>query len=1698
VGGLQRIAILNRGEAATRALRAIRELRAEEGCDLVGIALYTEPDAAAPFVREADESISLGPALRAAANGAMRPAYLDHERVLAALRAMRADAVWPGWGFLAEDPSFVEKLETAEIGFLGPTAETMRRLGDKITSKLIAEAARVPVSPWSGGAVKKHELAEHAKRIGYPLMLKATAGGGGRGIRMLREGADLEAAFDSAETEAANAFGDGTLFVEAAISGARHVEVQMAADRHGTVLALGMRDCSVQRKHQKVVEEGPPPGLSPALMKQIREASIRLLREVGYVGVATCEYLVIASEREERFFFLEVNPRLQVEHGVTELLTDFDLVKTLSRIARGERLPTEAPEERGHAMEVRLCAEDPASAFAPSPGRIALLDLPAGPGVRVDSGISEGGSIPAEFDSMIAKILARGATREEARARLQRAVADARVVLLGGMTNKGFLLDVLEHPEFRAGGIPTSWLDGTSLAAAPTPAIEALIVAAIQTYQRERAKVRANFFAAASRGRPREIPPSSGSELDLVYAGQSYRLRLFAIGNWVYRVHMGERVLQVTLLEQGPYSGLLIIGERRWQVLVSGSDVEMRVEIDGRLHRVLCDVGGRVRAPSPALLIEVAVKPGQHVEAGARLGIFEAMKTETAFFSPVAGVVREVLVRPGERVSAGDVILVIEPASAESVAERASGALELPEVDDPLELFRADDGSADFERASAEPASVRAAAVQALRTELRRIFMGYDVNPERSAGLVELLEAPTAKLSDALRGELAQLAAAVEVYADIETLFSRAPTRLEEDELGPSNDARMAMDLRRIAVEGAGIDPGFLELVTRALAHYQVRSLAHTDTLERAVLRLYATRTTQALRSRLIASLLHLLIGLDEQGESFARRPELAAALDALSLLRGTVTPSVADLAAQARFLLYDRPRHAESDAEPRTSSPTELRHTQVDPPDPDSLALIAGAVGMSLDDARRVELWRLSHFELERLDVSGFSGIDAFYGVSRDDNRDERIICFAEVADIGPGAPHAPDLALFEERFHEAIEAMRSVQGQRDPDHRLQWNRLYLFVRPPVALTNQLMTETLRRLAPETGHLGLEKVVVRIASHQSDSPGATPRMIELLAGNPTGSRVEWSIRVPHDRPLDPATPYAQRVAAARARGLSYPYEIVRLFTAGPERATAAVGGPTGAGSFQEYDLADGRAVRVDREPGLNKAGVVFGVISTPTRKHPEGMRRVLIAGDSTRDMGALTAAECDRIVAAIDLAEREKLPVEWVAISAGARIAMDSGTENLDATARVVRRLVTFTDGGGEVNLVLPGVNVGAQSYFNALASMELRSRGILIMLQNAYMVLTGRAALEFSGGVAAEDEIGIGGYERIMGPNGEAQHQARDLSDAYAILLEHYAVSYVAPGEDAPRPYESFDPPELDVTISPYDGDEGFATIGEVFSADANPGRKRPFAMRPLMRAVVDADTGWLERWRDWAAAETAIVWDAHLGGIPVTLVGIESKQIPRVGYVPNDGPDAWTAATLFPQSSKKVARALNAASGNRPAVILANLSGFDGSPESMRRGILEYGAEIARSIVRFKGRIVFVVVTRYHGGAYVVFSRELNDAMRAVAIEGSYASVIGGPAAAAVIFSRDVRRRAQADPRVVAARAAVNSATDPAVRVARRARLDQILDDVMLEKQAEVAAEFDSVHTVERAREVGSLEAIVGAQQLRPALIRYLTEG
>jgi acetyl-CoA carboxylase carboxyltransferase component len=390
------------------------------------------------------------------------------------------------------------------------------------------------------------------------------------------------------------------------------------------------------------------------------------------------------------------------------------------------------------------------------------------------------------------------------------------------------------------------------------------------------------------------------------------------------------------------------------------------------------------------------------------------------------------------------------------------------------------------------------------------------------------------------------------------------------------------------------------------------------------------------------------------------------------------------------------------------------------------------------------------------------------------------------------------------------------------------------------------------------------------------------------------------------------------------------------------------------------------------------------------------------------------------------------------------------------------------------------------------------MHTKGILVMTPDSAMVLTGKHSLDYSGGVSAEDNFGIGGYDRVMGPNGQAQYWAPSLTAACQLLTQHYEHTYRAPGERWPRPARTTDPRDRDVRDFPHTHPASdFTRVGDIFSADTNPDRKKAFDIRTVMRAVADADHPTLERWAGMADADTSVVYDAHLGGHPVTLLGIESRPIPRRGSYPADGPDLWTAGTLFPRSSKKTARAINATSGTRPLVVLANLSGFDGSPESLRNLQLEYGAEIGRAITNFDGPIVFCVVSRYHGGAFVVFSGVLNDNMEVLAVEGSYASVLGGAPAAAVVFTRDVDQRTAKDPRVKELEAAI-AAADGVEAAHLRVELAELRSAVRSEKLGEVAAEFEAIHNIERAQQMGSVHAIIPAAELRPRLIDAVERG
>jgi len=739
----------------------------------------------------------------------------------------------------------------------------------------------------------------------------------------------------------------------------------------------------------------------------------------------------------------------------------------------------------------------------------------------------------------------------------------------------------------------------------------------------------------------------------------------------------------------------------------------------------------------------------------------------------------------------------------------------------------------------------------------------------------------------------------------------------------------------------------------------------------------------------------------------------------------------------------------------------------------------------------QRLQLWRLSNFALERLEAP--RGIYLLRGRARANPKDERLFALAEVRDLTPIRDVTGRIVELPALEHTALEALAAIRRHLAPlpvAERPQWNRLMLFLWPPVYIPREEIDAVASRMMPQAEGLGLEKVVLRARVVRPDT--STPEDLVMEISNPGGHGPRLRFRKPRVEPLAPMARYEQKVVELRRRGLVYPYELVR--TLAPSEEEAPSGWPHG--DFVEHDLDEaGRLAPVARPPGENVANVVAGVVRNFTPRYPEGIRRVILLGDGSRGMGALAEPECRRIVAALDLAEELGVPLEWFALSAGAKIAMDSGTENMDWISRVLRRIVTFTQGGGEIHVVVCGINVGAQPYWNAEATMLMHTRGILVMTPDGAMVLTGKQALDYSGGVSADDNVGIGGYDRIMGPNGQAQYHAADLEEACRLLLRYYDHSYRAAGERFPRPAPTADPRERDVCASPHGGE--FATIGEVLDAAHNPGRKRPFEIRRLMAAAVDQDHPPLERWQGMRDAETGVVWDAHLGGYPVSVLGFESRPVPRVGWVPRYGPEQWTAGTLFPLSSKKIARAINSASGSRPLVVLANLSGFDGSPESMRNWQLEFGAEIGRAVVNFRGPIVFCVVSRYHGGAFVVFSKALHDNMQVAALEGTYASVIGGAPAAAVVFAREVDKRTRRDPRIAELE---RELADPARgdQGRLRARLADLWEEVHAEKLAELAVEYDRVHSVERARDVGSVDEILPAARLRPWLIAALERG
>lgn len=1840
----KRVAIVNRGEAAMRFIHAAREFSQEHDTPLCTIALFTEPDRHAMFVREADEAVCLGPAQVLDQNTQkLKSSYVDYPRLERALAAARADAVWVGWGFVAEHAEFADLCHEMGIVFIGPDGDVMRRVGDKIASKRLAEQQQIGVVPWSNGPVETLTDAErHAEHLGYPLVIKATAGGGGHGIRRVHEAAQLAEAFESARAQAFKCFGDPTVFMEQLVQGrARHVEVQIIADHHGTTWACGVRDCTIQRRHQKILEEAPSPALSPEEDQALRQAAVRLSRAAGYCNAGTVEFLYQPESR--RFFFMEMNTRLQVEHPVTECTTGLDLVKLQIHVARGGHLEGEPPRTTGHAIEVRLNAEDPDNGFAPAPGTIERFRILTGPGVRVDTGVAEGDAVSLEFDSMIAKIIAYGQNRKEALSRLQRALRESVVVIKGGASNKAFLLELLNRPEVQRGEVHVGWLDSVASTRGHSPrryADVALVQAAIEAYDVDLALEQTQFYSSALRGRPL-VRTEVGRRTELRYGGHSYGTATYRLGPQQYRVDVnGLRVL-AHIDRLGQFEYWLTAFGRRFHVVSVSQGLTYRIEVDGMSHRVDRDDGGVVHAPSPAVVVSIAVKAGDTVAVGDRLAVLEAMKMEMQIVAPFSGKVRQVMTMRNVQVDTGTPLLQIEP---------DSGPAAVPESESIV--FGAS-------RASGSDVPGNSPWRRSLEG-LRQLLLGFDVDPkETSQLLTEWSQTRPGDGNETCEAEDELLS----IFVDICSLFKRDPqVNYRASGEQPSPEAYLFSYLRMLETGGEGLPPVFVGALRRALSHYGIQTLDRSPELEERLLWIYKShqrveqqivpimsmlerrlRSVQRLASpaeesfrRLLDRMIAMSNGqfpavsdlarevryryfdqalfkqarkqvydqVEEQLASMAANPDAADRHERVRALVECPQPLVALLAsrfaaadtAMRRLMLeaitwryyrirtlenfrclavnghcfasaeyeYEGARihvfttHAEysrlsevllamspliekvppgceividvytwhsgqlTDAEVTQQEvqsvlnqarlPRSIRRIVVEV----AGAHAEGAGGMQHFTyrfhentykeeklyrglhpmmAKRLHLWRLSNFQIERLPSA--EDVYLLHAIARDNPKDERLIACAEVRDVTPvrdETGRVVKLPHLERMLTEAIAGMRMFQSHRPTNKRLHWNRIFLYVWPPLNLQRDELHDIVRRLEPAAEGLGLEQVVVR-ARIPSPSTGELRDMVVRIS-SPVGTGTLITFR-PADKlqPIKPLAEYDQKVVRMRQRGLIYPYEIIKMLTPALEHTRADFP----AGDFVEHDLdSEGRLVAIDRPYGQNKANIICGIIRNFTVRYPEGMTRVMLLGDPSKDLGALAEPECRRIIAALALAQEMRVPIEWFPISAGAKISMESGVENMDWIAHVLRRLVEFTQVGGEVNLVINGINVGAQPYWNAEATMLMHTRGILVMTPNAAMVLTGKRALDYSGGISAEDNQGIGGYDRIMGINGQAQYWARDIDEACHILFRHYDHTYVAPGERFPRRAETTDFLARDMQAYPHSsGNEGFTCVGDILSKVTNPGHKKAFDIRTMMMAAIDQDHPPLERWAGMRGAETAVTWDAHLGGYPVCLIGIESRPLARLGFVPADGPDQWTSGTLFPQSSKKVARAINAASNNRPVVLLANLSGFDGSPESMRRLQLEYGAEIGRAVVNFKGPMVFCVVSRYHGGAYVVFSRALNKNLEVAALEGTYASVIGGAPAAAVVFAGEVEARARKDPRLQELTQAMAKA-EGTEKERLRAEWEEIFKVVHSEKLGEMAAEFDHVHSVQRALDVGALNCIIPPATLRPYLIDAVERG
>ena len=614
------ILVANRGEIACRIIRAAHA----EGCRAV--AVHSDADGDALHVRLADAAVAIGPAAPALS-------YLDGAKIIAAAKAAGAEAIHPGYGFLAENTDFAQSCLHAGLVFIGPPPAAMRAMGDKSAAKARMAEAGVPTAPGYHGADQDPaRFVVEAERIGFPLMIKASAGGGGRGMRVVGEMSELEAALSAASAEARSAFGDGRLLMERALIGARHVEVQVFGDERGAIVHLGERDCSIQRRHQKIIEESPSPAVSPELRARMGAAAVRAAAAVGYVGAGTVEFLLDA---DGRFYFLEMNTRIQVEHPVTEAVTGLDLVRLQLQVAQGRPLPFAQADVtfRGHAIEARLCAEDAAANFMPATGVIAAWRPAEGEGIRVDHGLVEGGAVSPFYDSMLAKIVAHGEDREQARRRLVRALEDTLVA--GVVTNRDFLIAALGQPDFVEGAATTAFISRMPAPTSAPPPLEAIALAGL---------IHAERGGVAAPAPPwRRIPlrlEANGAVIDVALrrdggawiaesGGESLALRLIRKDAGEIHYARDGRASVARFAHRGD----------RLKLDVGAVGYDFLDVTYAPPRRAGDEADGGARSPVSGVLVALSVKPGDAVKRGQALATVEAMKMQYTILAPADGVI---------------------------------------------------------------------------------------------------------------------------------------------------------------------------------------------------------------------------------------------------------------------------------------------------------------------------------------------------------------------------------------------------------------------------------------------------------------------------------------------------------------------------------------------------------------------------------------------------------------------------------------------------------------------------------------------------------------------------------------------------------------------------------------------------------------------------------------------------------------------------------------------------------------------------------------------------------------------------------------------------------------------------------------------------------------------------------------------------